>query len=291
LSLQSASDGLSVDITLGDDGLTSITLTSAVGSAVMAVTPSVDAADLGFKLANAELSVENGKLLARSTDETVVDIKAGGTSAAGIYLHLSDLPDEELIVVMGSDGARRLSAEFEIGEPLTAKTRGPEQFRIEMMDDASGRVELFDMVSGASIATRMSSGLARFNVTGQTLELAGFADTGDSFQFATGQRSSGDSRNLDELIKLGEQGSGRRTFQDNFRSIAAGVGSSLEAGRLTRASNEAVRDAAVASESELSGVNLDEEAAKLMAQQQAYQAAARILQTARELFDTLIRIA
>lgn len=290
LILQSASDGLSVDITLGDDGLTSITLTSAVGSAVMAVTPSVDAADLGFKLANAELSVENGKLLARSTDETVVDIKAGGTSAAGIYLHLSDLPDEELIVVMGSDGARRLSAEFEIGGPLTAKTRGPEQFRIEMMDDASGRVELFDMVSGASIATRMSSGLARFNVTDKALELAGFAHTGDSFQLATGQRSSGDSRNLDELIKLGEQGIGRRTFQDNFRSIAAGVGSSLVAGRLTRASNEAVRDAAVASESELSGVNLDEEAAKLMAQQQAYQAAARILQTARELFDTLIRI-
>jgi len=282
--------GLSGVIITDDLGLDSVMLTSAVGS-VMAVTPSVDAADLGFKLANAELSVENGKLLARSTDETVVDIKAGGTSAAGIYLHLSDLPDEELIVVMGSDGARRLSAEFEIGEPLTAKTRGPEQFRIEMMDDASGRVELFDMVSGASIATRMSSGLARFNVTGQTLELAGFADTGDSFQFATGQRSSGDSRNLDELIKLGEQGSGRRTFQDNFRSIAAGVGSSLEAGRLTRASNEAVRDAAVASESELSGVNLDEEAAKLMAQQQAYQAAARILQTARELFDTLIRIA
>ena len=56
-------------------------------------------------------------------------------------------------------------------------------------------------------------------------------------------------------------------------------------------SNEAVRDAAVAAESELSGVNLDEEAAKLMAQQQAYQAAARILQTAREMFDTLIRIA
>jgi flagellar hook-associated protein 1 FlgK len=290
LSLQSASDGLSADITW-EDGLTSITLTSAVGADVMAVTPSGNAADLGFKLANAELSVENGKLLARSTDDTAVNIKAGGSSAAGVYLHLSDLPDEELIVVMGSDGARRLSAEFEIGEPLTAKTRGPEKFRIEMMDDASGRVELFDVASGVSIATRMSSELARFNVAGQTLELAGFADTGDSFEFATGQRSAGDSRNLDQLIKFGEQGYGTRSFQDSFRSIAAGIGSSLQAGRLTRASNEAVRDAAVASESELSGVNLDEEAAKLMAQQQAYQAAARILQTAREMFDTLIQIA
>ena len=287
----SDTDKLTATFTVGTNGLASVTLTSAVGTDVMVVTPSATATNFGFKLANAELSVENGKLLARSTDETAVDIKAGGTSAAGVYLHLTDLPDEELIVVMGADGARRLSAEYSIGAPLTAKTRGPETFRIEMLDDASGRVELFDVASGASIATRMSSGLARFNVSDQTLELAGFSDTGDSFEFATGQRSSGDSRNLDELIKLGEQGNSRRSFQDSFRSIAAGVGSSLEAGRLTRTSNEAVRDAAVASESELSGVNLDEEAAKLMAQQQAYQAAARILQTAREMFDTLIQIA
>jgi flagellar hook-associated protein 1 FlgK len=293
LSLQSVSDAdvLSAAVTLDDAGLTSITLTASAGADMMAVTPSAIATNLGFKLANAELSVEGGKLLARSTDDSVVNIKAGGTSAAGVYLHLSDLPDEELIVVMGSEGARRLSAEFEIGAPLTAKTREPEKFRVEMMDDASGRVELFDIASGASIATRMSSGLARFNVADQTLELAGFSDTGDSFEFSTGQRSSGDARNLDMMIKLGEQGAGRRSFQDSFRSIAAGIGSSLEAGRLTRMSNEAVRDAAVAAESELSGVNLDEEAAKLMAQQQAYQAAARILQTAREMFDTLIRIA
>ena len=37
-------------------------------------------------------------------------------------------------------------------------------------------------------------------------------------------------------------------------------------------------------------VNLDEEAGKLMEQQQAYKAAAQILQTARDLFDTIIRI-
>jgi flagellar hook-associated protein 1 FlgK len=51
-----------------------------------------------------------------------------------------------------------------------------------------------------------------------------------------------------------------------------------------------VRDAAVAAEDEVSGVNMDEEAAKLITQQQAYQAAARILQTAKEMFDTLMQI-
>ena len=49
-----------------------------------------------------------------------------------------------------------------------------------------------------------------------------------------------------------------------------------------------IKDAAAASSSELSGVNMDEEAAQLIQYQQAYQASARVLQTARELFDALI---
>ena len=39
-----------------------------------------------------------------------------------------------------------------------------------------------------------------------------------------------------------------------------------------------------------SGVNLDEEAASLLEFQQAYQASARILSTARELFQSLIDV-
>ena len=49
-------------------------------------------------------------------------------------------------------------------------------------------------------------------------------------------------------------------------------------------SDQAAENAA----SELSGVNMDDEAAQLIEYQQAYQASARVLQTARELFDTLI---
>ena len=49
-------------------------------------------------------------------------------------------------------------------------------------------------------------------------------------------------------------------------------------------------DAAEASQSEFAGVNLDEEAAHLLEFQQAYQASARILQTAKELFQSLIEV-
>jgi flagellar hook-associated protein 1 FlgK len=40
-----------------------------------------------------------------------------------------------------------------------------------------------------------------------------------------------------------------------------------------------------------SGVNLDEEAARLLAFQQSYQAAAKVLQVAQSVFDTLLDIA
>ena len=38
----------------------------------------------------------------------------------------------------------------------------------------------------------------------------------------------------------------------------------------------------------VSGVNLDEEAARLLQYQQAYQASAKIIQTAQSLFDSLL---
>jgi flagellar hook-associated protein 1 FlgK len=293
LGVPSYETGSLISVAIEEGALSSsLTLTSyETGSASILIKPSADAALLGFKVATAELSVEGGKLLVRSTNDLALDIRAGGTSVAGSYLHLTDIPDEELIVVLGDEGAKRVSAAYDIGAPIADIDREPESFRVEMMDEATGRTELFDVATGASIATRFSNGYARFNVSGQSIYLSGFAETGDNFELVTGQRSPGDSRNMDELLSFGQQKSGSRSFQDNFRSIAVGVGATLEAARLTLSSNEAVRDAAVASESELSGVNLDEEAAKLISQQQAYQAAARILQTALEMFETLIRIA
>ena len=77
-------------------------------------------------------------------------------------------------------------------------------------------------------------------------------------------------------------------FQELFAQIVASVGSSVQSSELNKNSAEMIRDAAANSASELSGVNMDDEAAQLIQYQQAYQASARVLQTARELFDSLI---
>ena len=256
----------------------------------MSIAPSEAAQSLGFKVGSADVTVQDGFLNVRSTNEAAVNLVAGGVSAASSYIHLDNIPDEELIVTISGQGAKRLAAEFEVGPAVADADRSSERFRVEMVDAETGRVELFDRDSGASIATRTTSGITHFTVSGQSIEMSGFAETGDGFDVATGQRAPGDSRNMDALASFGQNRSGMTSFQDDFRTIAAGVGATLQAARLTNLSNEAVYDAAVSAESELSGVNLDDEAAQLMSQQQAYQAAARILQTARELFETLLQI-
>ena len=59
---------------------------------------------------------------------------------------------------------------------------------------------------------------------------------------------------------------------------------------VTKEDAEASRDEAKALEDERAGVSLDEEAASLIQFQQAFSANARIIQTARELFDSLMMV-
>ena len=72
--------------------------------------------------------------------------------------------------------------------------------------------------------------------------------------------------------------------------MIASLGSAVETGKISRDAGEENLLAMKEAESEFAGVNLDAEAAALIEFQQAYQASARILSTARELFQSLIEV-
>ena len=80
------------------------------------------------------------------------------------------------------------------------------------------------------------------------------------------------------------------SFQDIFNSTVAEIGSNVRSGQLSLQDAEATRDEAKAAEDERAGVSLDEEASSLIQFQQAFSANARIIQTARELFDSLMSV-
>ena len=73
-------------------------------------------------------------------------------------------------------------------------------------------------------------------------------------------------------------------FQEIFGTIVAGLGSKIQSSKYASEAAQTLKDASLEAEASYSGVNLDTEASRLIELQQAYQASARILQTARELF-------
>ena len=60
--------------------------------------------------------------------------------------------------------------------------------------------------------------------------------------------------------------------------------------RVAREAYSVLKDQAEERREGLSGVNLDEEAGSLIRFQQSYQASARLVRTANELFDTIVRL-
>ena len=79
-------------------------------------------------------------------------------------------------------------------------------------------------------------------------------------------------------------------FQEIFSNTLAKVGSNVQANKMSLTAASSNKDTAEGALSEFSGVSLDDEAAHLLKFQQAYQASARLLQTARELFQSLMEV-
>jgi flagellar hook-associated protein 1 FlgK len=81
---------------------------------------------------------------------------------------------------------------------------------------------------------------------------------------------------------------GGLTITDAYASTLAAVGVRVQGASAAADISSAVAAQAESARSAKSGVNLDEEAARLIQFQQSYQAAAKILQVAQSVFDTLL---
>lgn len=81
------------------------------------------------------------------------------------------------------------------------------------------------------------------------------------------------------------------TINDAYAAAMSEVGARVQSANYLSSVSTSVASDAETSRSGQAGVNLDEEASRLMQYQQGYQAAAKVLQTAQSLFDELMRIA
>ena len=135
-------------------------------------------------------------------------------------------------------------------------------------------------------------------LNGFALQLSGVPKNGDVLTVAKTTVPAGNNGNANALMALrdativgqGAAGAGGVNVTDAYASALANVGVRVQSASLAADQSAAVASDAKTAVAEKSGVNLDEEAARLIQFQQSYQAAARILQVAQSVFDTLLQV-
>ncbi|HND14672.1 MAG TPA: flagellar basal body rod C-terminal domain-containing protein, partial [Pseudomonadales bacterium] len=144
-------------------------------------------------------------------------------------------------------------------------------------------------VPGAS-NTVLSADSSDPDYFGFQLTLSGNPAAGDSFRIDYNSGAAADNRNARQLSLLQSAatvGGARMNYQQAYNLLVSGVGSTTRAARIDSESSSAVLEQTRARREQLSGVNLDEEAANLIRFEQAYNASAQVIAVARQVMDAL----
>jgi flagellar hook-associated protein 1 len=142
------------------------------------------------------------------------------------------------------------------------------------------------------------------DINGFALKISGVPRSGDVLTVAPTQPEFVASNNGNALALAalrdftfvgrnvsGGVSTGGATATDAYASAMASIGVRVQSAKSSAAISSAVAEQADSAATSASGVNLDEEAARLIQYQQSYQAAAKVLQIAQGIFQTLLETA
>lgn len=127
---------------------------------------------------------------------------------------------------------------------------------------------------------------------GASVTLQGTPATGDTFTVGSASSSSvGDNSNafalIDSLSAANFNG-GTTSLSNVANNLVSQIGVLTQQAQSNASAQKSVNQSATDTRNNLSGVNLDEEAAKLVQYQQAYSACAQLIQTSGTMFNSLI---
>jgi flagellar hook-associated protein 1 FlgK len=159
---------------------------------------------------------------------------------------------------------------------------------------------------GGSIDVRLSNGLSfttdvssvfeqapvgQSTYLGFQFEFQGDPEKGDSFAIAYNTGGVSDNRNALAISAMETKGTianGVVSYGDAYSQMIEEIGTVTNRARLDTESAKALLEQSENNRQSVSGVNLDEEAGRLIQYQAAYNASAQVVSIARELFDTLL---
>ncbi|OUV02958.1 MAG: flagellar hook-associated protein FlgK [Betaproteobacteria bacterium TMED82] len=207
-------------------------------------------------------------------------------------LYLSGSIPEDLLVFADGEGSFSLGANYENSEFNKIQELRANPLEVFFVTDTT--YQILDSNTGTLLAER------EFNVKDgikyQRLEvnLSGPPKKGDRFFVDGNNDGIGNNQNIIALSDLEKKsvigGESGLTMSEGYDDIINRIGNFAQRAGVSKEALTVVYDEAVAKRDQVAGVSLDQEAADLVRYQQAYQASAKVMQTASVLFDAIIGI-
>jgi flagellar hook-associated protein 1 len=133
---------------------------------------------------------------------------------------------------------------------------------------------------------------APISANGWSVAITGTPAAGDTFTVSRNTGGSGDNRNALAMVSALSSASlngGTTSLNDASNNLVGQVGVLTQQAQASASVQQSMNQDAVTARGNVSGVNLDEEAAHLLTYQEAYQACAQMIQASNTMFDTLIK--
>jgi flagellar hook-associated protein FlgK len=165
---------------------------------------------------------------------------------------------------------------------------------LQIQFTAADRYRIVDTNTSTVMAERAYTAGAAINYRGLQIQFSAAPRANDVFVVNGNQDGLGDNGNglrLVDLEKKGITGPGLgMSVGEAYLNVVDQITDVAQKAQVATKALEVMHQQAVESREAVSGVSLDEEAANLIRFQQAYQAAAKSMQVASQMFDAVLRI-
>jgi flagellar hook-associated protein FlgK len=205
---------------------------------------------------------------------------------------ISGAAKEDLLVFVTGAGTATVSASY-AGKPIDGKqSLRAQPMKVEFTSATAYKIT--DTNTNTIVAertldpTQLNPGI---RYQGIALSFTSPPALGDVFTLDGNKDGVGNNDNMLALAALEKKPLvGIKTLSNAYIDQVNELGNIARQATIAKSALTVVHDQAVKSRDELSGVSLDKEAADLIRYQQAYQAAAKVLQVASQLFDSVLQV-
>lgn len=199
---------------------------------------------------------------------------------------------EDLLVFVTGAGLASVSASY-AGQAVDAKqSLRTQPMKVEFT--SATRYKITDINTSTVLAERdfdPSQLDPAISYQGLHLSLTSPPGAGDVFTLDGNQDGMGNNDNIRAMAALENRAVvGNKTLTNSYIDQVNEIGNIARQASIAKTALAVVNDQAAQARDEISGVSLDKEAADLIRYQQAYQAAAKVLQVATQLFDSVLQI-